>query len=940
MLVAGAALLAWGHAPAWWLGAGLVVAAMADAWTTGGSWRERLSDLRATRLLGRLPLWDLLVVVVLAVIAYWLLGNILIEGRPVHQDHPAHFVKAWQLKERLLAGRGIHGWSEGWFSGHPDAHLYPIGGSLWVLAVHALSFGALGLSQSYAGALYLCLLLKGYAAYRLGRATFGPAAGFLAGVLVLCDPGGGRQGGWQWAFKAGVWPNELSVAFAVLALSQLGSLLERQRPRDVGLYAMWMGLALITHPMQLFVFAILLAATVLFLGSRAEPPPRGTWLNVGLAHALGAGMGTFWLLPLLSSSTSDTTLTVGLWWEPAYDMGALILRGDIIPHLHVAIVVMGLLGIPLAWAGKRQLASLCAFTAVITLGVFNASFLAELKLPALVRSLEKVQFLRIVVFLRILWCVLAAGAIVALLSSGKVGFANLGAGSRARRLVVVTLLASLMAPIAFGLAGEAVPIPKGRDMETLSEWERNSRIDAIAEYMRTRLPQEPFDRIGLFWGGLRTLDLEARTGQPVYRIGGGTPVQNFHYHHSSRDPRLLRFINVRYALNDGPLPSEHFRPIEQFGSVTLYELERYSPLPYQVLEGEARVRVLRRAPEEVVLEVEEGATGTLMLNVSYFDRWKASIDGAPVAIEPRPFPGVPHTGFMSVALRPGTLRFRFVPSPWDRVGQLLGLICLLAATWMIAPWGRTAWAGLVGSRLVAAPLRGCRTIHQRASKRLGGLPVRVRGFALAAFLVAGALAVVLLASWRPSLDVSLGGLPPVQRVRYDFLERLPRARVTLVSDRSRTTCTRVFDRHLCGLEPWDHVAARPTRIEEKSQRRCISADPPSRGRLQITFDDVALGDALIGAHGGPWKPSQRAKDLNVDLRVLLDGRPVHEIRLARARRYVPWTHRWDEAARGQRGRITFEVSGSAARGNHYCFAAQTVELATASEVGGAGSSSP
>ena len=170
---------------------------------------------------------------------------------------------------------------------------------------------------------------------------------------------------------------------------------------------------------------------------------------------------------------------------------------------------------------------------------------------------------------------------------------------------------------------------------------------------------------------------------------------------------------------------------------------------------------------------------------------------------------------------------------------------------------------------------------------------------------------------RPGVDVA--------EVDYDFLEELADAEVRVLGEPEARECPWRLDRFVCRPSEWYHVTSRPERIEAYSFRRCISAHPMREGPLEIRFDDVPLGDAIIG-YVGVAESGKRGKGRPVDLRVDVGGtRLLKKTSGREARRN--WFHRAlgpEHRVQGERGEVVFTVSADDPRHRHLCFYAQMV----------------
>ena len=119
----------------------------------------------------------------LVVVAWALvvLHKLVIGGMPVSDDHPAHLFHAWQLWAERLPLLELRGWSSLWFAGYPAGELYPIGTSVWICCVRALTLGLLDWEGTYAFAFAAFFALGAWVVCRSGRLVGGPSRGSWLG---------------------------------------------------------------------------------------------------------------------------------------------------------------------------------------------------------------------------------------------------------------------------------------------------------------------------------------------------------------------------------------------------------------------------------------------------------------------------------------------------------------------------------------------------------------------------------------------------------------------------------------------------------------------------------------------------------------------------------------------------------------------------------------
>jgi hypothetical protein len=889
-----------------------------DAW----AWLERPRKLWRFEIVPASVLVEAAAAAVIAVVTVKMLGwDVVLGDRPVSQDHTTQFTKIWQTKQMLL-GRGVlHGWSNTWFAGYPSNYLYPVGTDLWVILVYLLGMGLLSFGQAYAVAFGLFFFLGGYAVYRLGHRTFDRGIGLLASLMFLTDPGGGRSGGWSWAVEVGVWPNSLSMAFAVLALSRVGRIVRPGRWREVGMFGLLMGASLVTHPMQLLFFTltlvVALATTLLLMDGE---PRAGAAVRLAIAHVTGGLIGLAWFLPFLDCS--DFVDRFGMWWLPGYDIGAAVVQGTLLEKTLAGLVWLGLFGMIACLWQRRFMPLAAAILAASILGVLGASFLDELHLVALLPKLEFVQFQRAVVFLKPLWFVFAGFAIVTVFRwiAGTGGGPVLEARARApgggaARIALAFVLGSLLAPVALGVWGEIRDRLVVHELELASDRPHREDRAALVAWMDANLPRDAFHRVGWSVGRASNelMDLATEIDRPMFKMYGGTPTVTYRYKLISASEEVLAAARVRYVIFDRKLDDGSYVLIRRFGDLYLHELRAWRPEPFDIVEGRGEVRVEMFEDEEIRLRAMPGAWGRLRLPVSDFPRWRAERDGHEVRITATGIAGQSHAGFMTVDLHPGLYRFRFERSAVDRAGAGLGLAGLVLAALLVLAGGVPRLSRWLDA--LEAPV--ARVLARR----------RVLAFAAAASFALAIPAVAWLASWTPAIEPGPGGgaqdeeLPAIAAVRYDFLEHLEDAEVGLLDDEGYEACERLVDRFTCGKGPWRHVASRPTALEKYSTRRCISAHSHKGRKLVIRYRGVPAAGAIVGYFGAA---SKGRKTSGVELAIAVGGIELLRRRVQKNRKahwfVVPLEPGPPELE------VTFTVTAVEDEGRAFCFHAQAVDL--------------
>jgi hypothetical protein len=931
--------LSLGGTPLWWFGGSLLLAGAAlGAHVYRAELERALARLSEPRRLLRMQvvpgavLAELSCTGVIAAVATVMMADVLGGERPVSHDHTVHYVRAWLFHEQLLPHGRLHGWSNSWFAGHPIGYLYPPGADLWVNAVHALALGALRFGESYALAFWLFHVFTGLAAYRLGRVAFGRAVGLLAGVLCLTDLAFFRMGGWSYTVEYGVWPQALSLNFGLLALCHLPAIVETRKLAPLGAFGIWMGLAIVTHPIQLVFLGPLLLASALAAGFAEGVRAPAALLRLAVGCALSLTVAALWLIPFLS--TRAETNSMGVWWDTTYEMGKGLLGLRFFAGTLGYVIAFGVLGL-LALLGTRRFAPLfVAFTALCIPAVSNSSFIDELHLTALVPALSKVQFIRLSTMAKPFWFVLAAYfAVAAVASARKLALAREPEPARAkpdsplRVAILAAAVSALSLPVLVPTA-EAFWTKHVRKSIT-TESDRpllNDRV-RLEQWLARELPRDGFYRVGVFTGHNHDLmDLATTLGRPIFKRGF-TPASNFVYQMDEKDPATLEAINLRFAISKVHLPPEDFETIADLGRYRVYRFKRWQPDPFLVVEGSGRVALERFEDERIALRAAPGAAGKLRLNVSYFSRWRAYRDGKRIPIAITYLPEAPEkTGFMTVSLAPGRYEFVFEPSRSDRLALPIGIAGLLLCALLIA----------------ADRLRMPRILARAGNAVLAPLDAlsepRWRMLRLIALWVAAAsvtAAGVALARWTPPLQPQDLGPIAIERVRYDFLERVSRASAAIHYRRARQPCLRQGDRLVCrdeqgNLDIDNYLASSPATLKDYILVRCVRARPVEDGLLEVTYPDVPTGDAIVGYYGIERAGRLMFKRRPVEIEVKVDGKIAYRGKTQNDNQ-IHWFKADLPPVHGPRAHVAFTVRADNVSKRYFCFNAQMVDLASAGD---------
>ncbi|MBN1655216.1 MAG: hypothetical protein JXA30_15715 [Deltaproteobacteria bacterium] len=940
ILAGGGVTLTLRSTPSWWFGGGLLVAAISLFWQIYRNpllvFVERLKNpiqIGSMRLKPADLILQTIYLSILFVIASVMMADVISGDRPVSHDHTVHYVKAWQMHEYLLPRGRLFGWSHSWFAGYPAGYLYPIGTDLWVNAVYYLALGMLSFSQAYGVAFWLFHLLSGYAGYRFGRVVAGPHVGLISGILALTDISEFRFGGWEYTINYGVWPQSLSLAFALLAFCRLPGLAEGRRLSDIGVFGFWMGLALITHPIHLLFIPLVVTSATVAAAFAKEVRTAAAVFRLLLASLLAFLVAAVWLLPFFA--TKSYASTMGVWWDTTYEMGTGLLKLTAFPGTLGYVLAFGVLAIAILLRTRRFISLFTAFTAVLIPFLCSSSFIDEFHLPYLSEAFSRVQFIRISTMVKPFWFTLSALFLVAVLRSLRrlseaevTGFQRNARRNGADSFFVATSWALILGLVLVPIAVPALWAFWTRhvDKKLMVESERPLREERMqmVRWMKKNLPKDGFYRIGIFTGHEHDLlDLATELDRPLYKRGF-TPCSNYVYKVRTKETEVLEAVNLRFALAKKVLDEERFELIKSYGELNLYRFIYWRPEPYEILEGSGKVRVERFADEEIVFRAAPGSSGVLRLNVSNFPRWHAYRDGRSIPITTTVLEQErAATGFMTVKLAPGRYRFVFQPDTVEQAGFPLSLLGILIASLLVLSDRREQ-----GLLWVRKPILAATTLAQRLSDP-GFYLIRLIG---STALGLGLLALgIALAYWQPPMVLENDDIPSIRRVRFDFLEKLYRANVGLEYQDIYRRCQRQKDRFVCPSQSgnWDidsYVASYPATIREYKMVRCIRARPVDDALLSVIYTDVPRGDALIGYYGIEYEGRLLKLQRPVSFSIMVDGTTRYQAETERdAEMY------WFNIAVGRpvgkrRASVAFSVEASNVRRRHLCFYAQMVDF--------------
>jgi hypothetical protein len=775
---------------------------------------------------------------------------------PIVGDHLNHLFKALQLKNEFLSEGQLWGWSHKMFTGYPAQYLYPVGGDLWVNFVYVASLGLLSFQAAYGLAFGLTWLLTALALYYVGVLYFNRSIGFLASLFLLVDISHHRLGGFAHVSYLGVWPQQLSVAFGLLAVAQLPAILKNRDTKGIGLFALFAGISMICHPAELVHFGLFGLALCLSFALKRD---FKKWLEANVAvicALLIAGLiASAWYLPFIL--TSDFSANMGHPWVSTWRIGQRLFSAGILPGTWPVIVLMGIFGIISLMRSEDILGYLVAVMTVICFMSTAIDLHTQLHLYELAESFQFIEYPRLSYFLKP-YFFLASGFTIYLVCVSV--FENTSwrrvVGSDLQSSLAIGLAVIVAIPLAIPFAEKFHSSLLNRELKPWSETKILKEAEKVASWLESEHQKDEFFRIGTAperknqW----LTSLAILIDRPIYKFGF-TPASNYEFKLMDSSIESLRQLSIRYVVSTEKLEREHFEEVKKYEELFVYKVDGVSETPLEVTGGEADLDLLEFDNEKIKIRASSvsGEAPQIKLNVSYFPRWKAYRDGEPLDIdmvsEGERFE---QSGFMRVPLQNGSYVFKFERG-WPEIiapfPLFLGL--LIALYLIVVPGNRLRiWIEALVERIQAGTPRSLRTYYP----------------ALLLLVISSIL--VTLALWRPPIKSPEDTPTADIDVAYDFGERLGDARVGVaIDDEDKIeSCFQVFSRHLCGRSERMHVRQLSTYFGDKYLHRCVSATARAKGDLVLHYPVLPEGDRLLGYGGVPTKEGgELEKPLEVEL---------------------------------------------------------------------------
>lgn len=618
---------------------------------------------------------------------------------PLFNDHTTHLYQGWVMAERLLPTGRISGWIPARGPGYPAGVLYPIGASLLIACIRAITPSAITWENVYGLAFVVAIAACHLSAYLAARVLAGRFAGVLAGIFSAVDVGAYRQSGWTFAVHWGVWPVCLSAGLAIVSVVFLHRALTQKGPKGIALSALLAGLSIVTHPMSLAFLGLALPMVVLH--SMIEVGDRHP-LRVGLkglvACLTGLGVAAFWLMPFLAFRHEARALGTGS--VTLFDQVDGIVRFDFFQRMWVIPTSLALLGAVVSFKSKLPGVRLLVLLFVGIAVTINSDTLLGLEIDLVMSRLANLQPDRYYLYLRMMVYIIAGVGAGWLLSTlRKTGVEALAHLSRLRRtlLFVMTcvVLGTTLVPFVEA-TGMAVVAPRFGWTGRPSFW---AQYMSLSAFIREHAREHPGTLRSTWPVPCSNHDDHCYESAPIY-----TDIGYFHDHRyiaSAAYDRLfdidateetLQLLGVRYRVGRNVRPGE--QELFHSGSLRVFEVPDVSVEPFTV-EGNAQVRFEHIEDELLRLTVSGAGTGDrVTVHIPFFPNWHAYLDGEELPITLVNRAGV--RGLMKVTLPgDGELEFRYERGTPEILGAsitVLSLLLCLICAWPSRVLGETGFS--------------------------------------------------------------------------------------------------------------------------------------------------------------------------------------------------------------------------------------------------------
>lgn len=592
--------------------------------------------------------------------ATWALWPLPLGVLPISQDHAQHYLAHRVLIDDLIGDAGLlFGWTHRVSTGLPFGDVYPTGAYLITAAPHLLTFGLIPVDASYAIGVFAGWLTAALAVVawtrRLAGGWIGPT---FAGLALLLDVGGSRQGGWYYSFFLGVWPQFVATGIWLLSLLAMVRLAERQTVGRLAAAVLITGYAFWAHAFNAFNLlagAIVLVPLYLLLRpadpTRDDPRLGAVWMIA--AFGLAALIGLGWI-SLFANLDDELRVAIPADWGTLEDRVLALLEGRPFDFQAAVVGAAALIGAGLAILRRRPL-DIATVTLVALLLVLVGQDAVAFTELGLHEDHPIVMHRRFSMTLKPLWYSLAG-----------LGLAGAIAGARAlaaqhaptplaptpRPLNVLFLVA--LAPLAWSAWAARGGVIDGpvADVLTAEKAMVTEELTRLGELLRAEAA-----RLGP--GAPHRVVSDHRANEhghyelfPIADAGFGylptlrPPCQTYKHINARRSAAGWRWLGATLVIAPAPRRHPGAALVEKVGRYHVYRLQDEARWPARVLSGPGAVEVLEWAPHHIRLRLSDTAPGTrVQLGLPPYPKWQATLGQRAIELTPSHGPG----GYLGLA---------------------------------------------------------------------------------------------------------------------------------------------------------------------------------------------------------------------------------------------------------------------------------------------------
>lgn len=835
---------------------------------------------------------DLMPPLVLFVVAASLLWPTFLGQMVQSQDHTIHLARAWHFVSQMLGHVQLSGWSDWWFAGYPAGEDYPPGADWLTATVYLLTLGLLGWEASYAIAFMAMYAFVGIALYYFGKTYFSRLAGFLGGLFFLLDRGQYREGGWNYTVWWGVWPQVLSTGFTFLFLALLNSVITKARPRDFFVAGLALFLALVSHPISVMYLGLALPIYMIAKVLSENEEKAGVIIARALgAIALGGSMAAFWVLPYMAKGS--WMARYGELWKSLPDMSKGLWAGTLFDNVMPPVLILGVFGGAAALQRRRFGGIFLVGFSAVALFVASSTAFEGFGLLKLSPVFGQVQFQRLSIVAKpCLW--LLAGYALTLLF-GAIKREENEKRFEIKRYILALLLLLVVAPFVkpmlnqYGKSyGKELGRPKTkkkvsyyREYQDFLKWSASIREKELKEGFYRIAYVRPYND-HLFGAAM------VYNKTPMYKVGY-TPAITFKHKPDVADPKLYKLLNVKYVVTVGAL-SGNYERVKRFGAISVYRFNDYTNKRY-TLVGDGQVEVLSFNPgrDDIELKVSgASANSKLILHVSNYPNWKASLNGERLPIQTAELAN--QKIFISVPAKNGLIRFHYGMPASNIFGGLLSWIAI--AIFILIIVNRYRPERLVKLKTFIIPWRD-RAEHY-------GVMISI---------------VILL---LPAVALAFKGKSKSAEQGDRLVDHIDNAQIELVRSLKSKKCLKRGNRYQCSGATWNYVGASSQRVGD-ALRRCIWAHPVDKGVVRVRFPNIQLNHSIDVRHGlTDSAVSSFGGGASVEMSFYIDDKLIKKDINPNKKGWNGFSHLTNDL-RSKKVELRFDITTRRAGGRHYCF---------------------